>query len=98
MNAEIRILCLLLSVSLIWGSPVAGAEKGKAASLTTFGEVVDVNVVNVDVYATDKSGRRVSDLRRGDFERWEAGKRGAITNFVPPRLPPPGSPQAPSLP
>ncbi|HKV07577.1 MAG TPA: VWA domain-containing protein [Thermoanaerobaculia bacterium] len=46
-----------------------------------FGEVVEVNVVNVDVYVTDKAGQPVSGLGKGDFEIFEDGKRVEITNF-----------------
>jgi VWFA-related protein len=46
-----------------------------------FGEAVDVNVVNVDVYATDKDGHRVINLGKDDFELLEDGKRVAISNF-----------------
>jgi VWFA-related protein len=98
MNLRARILYPLFSVSLICSSPLGGAEKAKPASLTAFGEVVEVNVVNVDVYATDKSGKRVNDLRRGDFEVMEDGKRVSITNFVSARLPAPASQQAPASP
>ncbi|HEX6861999.1 MAG TPA: VWA domain-containing protein, partial [Thermoanaerobaculia bacterium] len=52
-----------------------------AAQQDSLGEVVDVNVVNVDVYVTDKSGRPVTDLRQEDFELREDGKRVEITNF-----------------
>jgi len=46
-----------------------------------FGEAVDVSVVNVDVYVTDKDGRPVTGLRKDDFELREDGKRVEITNF-----------------
>ncbi|HSS50997.1 MAG TPA: VWA domain-containing protein, partial [Thermoanaerobaculia bacterium] len=95
MSLGTRILYPLFSLSLLCASAVAGAEKAKPESLTTFGEAVEVNVVNVDVYATDKNGKRVNDLRQGDFEVKEDGKGVAITNFVPIRLPSPGPPQAP---
>jgi VWFA-related protein len=98
MSLKTQVLSLLFAASLICSSPLAGAEKAKPASLTAFGAVVDVNVVNVDVYATDKSGKRVNDLRQGDFEVLEDGKRVAITNFVASRLPGAGSPQAPANP
>jgi VWFA-related protein len=48
----------------------------------SFGETVEVNLVNVDVYATDKSGNRVTDLRKGDFQVLEDGKPVEITNFT----------------
>jgi VWFA-related protein len=101
MNLRAQILYPLFSVSLICSSPLAAAEKPKpqppSSSLTSFGEVMDVNVVNVDVYATDKSGKRVSDLRKGDFEVLEDGKRVTISNFVAARLPAPGGPASPAV-
>jgi VWFA-related protein len=45
------------------------------------GEIVNVNVVNVDVYVTDKSGKRIQGLTRNDFEIYENGKRVEVTNF-----------------
>src|SRR5688500_15126490 len=45
------------------------------------GEIVNVNVVNVDVYVTDKSGKRIQGLTKDDFEVLENGKKVAITNF-----------------
>ncbi len=98
MNLKPNRLCPFFVAALICCSPLAGAEKVKPASLTAFGEVMDVNVVNVDVYATDKSGKRVNDLRKSDFEVLEDGKRVTITNFVSARLPAPGGPQVPSSP
>jgi VWFA-related protein len=46
-----------------------------------FLEQVEVEVINVDVRATDASGRPVTDLGKGDFELLEDGKPVAITNF-----------------
>ncbi len=61
----------------------AFAAKPQAAPApSSFGETVEVNVVNVDVYATDKSGNRVTDLRKGDFQVFEDGKPVEITNFA----------------
>src|SRR3954452_5567068 len=47
----------------------------------SFGEAVEVNVVNIDVYATDKQGHRVTGLGKDDFELLEDGKRVTISNF-----------------
>jgi VWFA-related protein len=47
----------------------------------TFFESIDVNVVNVEVYVTDKDGRRVQGLTRDDFQVLEDGKPVEITNF-----------------
>jgi VWFA-related protein len=46
-----------------------------------FGDLIEVNVVNVDVHVTDRNGRPVTDLRREDFEVFEDGKRVALTHF-----------------
>lgn len=46
-----------------------------------FGELIEVNVVNVDVHVTDRDGRPVTGLRREDFEVSEDGKRMEVTNF-----------------
>lgn len=66
-----------------------------------FGELIEVNVVNVDVHVTDRDGRPVTDLRREDFEVLEDGKRVEVTNFqvlTPGAVAatPPPSPQTPS--
>src|SRR5947209_2836247 len=57
----------------------AGKNGTAAAFLDT--EVVDVSVVNVDVYVTDRQGKRVPGLAKNDFEMFEDGKPVAITNF-----------------
>lgn len=49
-------------------------------ALPTFGEAVDVNVVNLSVYVT-RDGAPVTDLAREDFEIFEDGKRVPLTNF-----------------
>ncbi|HYU34751.1 MAG TPA: VWA domain-containing protein [Thermoanaerobaculia bacterium] len=61
-------------VSPVWAAPPPTPQE-------TFGESVDVNVVNVDAYVTDKSGRPVTGLHKEDFELFEDGKRVEITNF-----------------
>ncbi len=48
---------------------------------STFGEVFDVRVTNVDVHATDSKGNPISGLTKADFEIYEDGKKQAITNF-----------------
>jgi len=42
---------------------------------------VDVNVVNVDVTVTDRSGKPVMNLTRDDFEILEDGKPMKVSNF-----------------
>lgn len=58
-----------------------------------FTEVVQVNVVNVDVYVTDKDGNPVTGLTKDDFEIYEDDTLQEITNFfaVEDGRPAPGS-------
>jgi VWFA-related protein len=46
-----------------------------------FFDVTNINVVNVEVYVTDKKGNPVTDLRREDFEVYENGHPIPVTNF-----------------
>lgn len=59
----------------------APAAAGKQPADENFVESVTVNVVNVDVYVSDKRGR-VTGLARQDFELFEDGHPMAITNFL----------------
>lgn len=58
-------------------TPQKPAEEGEEF----FVDTVNVSVVNVDVYVTDKKGNRINDLKREDFEVFEDGRPVAITNF-----------------
>jgi len=60
----------------------AQARPAQAPPPPTFGEVVEVNVVNIEVYATDKAGNRVNGLKKEDFALFEDGKPVEITNFA----------------
>ncbi len=80
----------LAGVAVVAGiSGLAAPGRGQEAPLPSpseppedlFFESIDVNVVNVDVYVTDKQGNRVTDLTRGDFELFEDGKPVKISNF-----------------
>ncbi len=46
-----------------------------------FFDTTHVNVVNAEVYVTDRKGNRVTGLTRDDFEIYESGERMEITNF-----------------
>jgi VWFA-related protein len=46
-----------------------------------FGERVDVSIVNVEAWVTDKDGNPVNGLQRGDFEVREDGKPVEVVNF-----------------
>jgi VWFA-related protein len=61
--------------------PAATAQKAAAATDDTFFESLDVSVVNVDVYVTDRSGNPVHGLTQKDFVVYEDGKPVEVTNF-----------------
>lgn len=46
------------------------------------GETIEVNIVNIDVFVTDKQGNRVRGLTQNDFEVFENGVRQPISNFA----------------
>ncbi len=81
-------------------TPPEGAAEGESA----FFETVDVTVVNVEVFVTDKKGNPITGLGRDDFEILEDGRPVAITNFYavesgrPVAGAPPAAPAAPSAP
>ena len=69
----------LAAAALLLSAPLSAAAPPPAPP--SFGETVEVNVVNVDVYVTDKNGHRVGGLKKGDFEVLEDGKTVAVSNF-----------------
>jgi VWFA-related protein len=84
MKSSKRILasCVLILAGFAPAASHAAKAQGKPdPSQESFGESVNVNVVNVDVYVTDKSGKRVTGLTKDDFEITENGKNVAVTNF-----------------
>jgi len=59
--------------------PAAG--KAKAEDPGTFLETVNVGVVNVDVYVTDKKGNPITGLTKDDFQLFENGSKVEVSNF-----------------
>lgn len=54
----------------------------EAAAQATLAETMEVSIVDVDVFVTDKQGRRVRGLTKDDFELFENGAPRAISNFA----------------
>jgi VWFA-related protein len=88
---------LLLALLLALPGPVAAQPRQQAtaqkrpaappappetnAGDETFYDTVEVNVVNLEVFVTDRNGKRVQGLNQSDFEVYEDGKPVQITNF-----------------
>ena len=62
-------------------APSEGDSGGAAEDDRPFLDMVDVNVVNVDVYVTDRDGNPVTGLDADDFEVYENGRLMKVTNF-----------------
>jgi len=63
------------------GQEGAAAAAQESEPESQFFESIDVNVVNIDVFVTDKKGNRIRGLGKDDFELYQNGQPVAITNF-----------------
>jgi len=76
------LLGLLLSApARAQDAPTSGEGAQGEEPNELFFETTEVNVVNVEVFVTDKQGNRVSGLTRDDFEIYENGQKMEISNF-----------------
>ena len=82
-NSPVWMAAALAAAAIVAQEPTPAATPAPSAppSEDAFFESIDVNVVNVDVYVTDKKGNRIRGLTRDDFQIFEDGKPMAITNF-----------------
>jgi VWFA-related protein len=74
-----RLLTAVVSFALVIVPSIYAQNIGPLPPLTAH---VDVNVVNVDVTVTDRSGKPVMDLTRADFDIFEDGKLMTLSNFA----------------
>ena len=84
MTSSIRLLWLLAAVLVVL--PLAAQEEpqqtdDQESEEGVYVESVDVNVVSVDVFVTDKAGNPIPGLTVDDFELYEDGKPIPISNF-----------------
>ncbi len=71
------VLTLLTSTGILAQDSDSSEDNEKVV----FGETINVSVVNVDVWVTDKDGNPVHDLKASDFELYEDKRPLTITNF-----------------
>jgi VWFA-related protein len=57
------------------------APAGNAKADEPFVDIINVGVVNIDVYVTDKQGNAVKGLTKNDFQLLENGRPVEVTNF-----------------
>ncbi len=74
---------LLIPLLVLSGALMAAAQKAPWPA-GSFAEFLDVQLVNVEVFATDREGRPVLDLAAHEFTVYEDGEPVEVTNFVPP--------------
>jgi VWFA-related protein len=74
-----KILSAVSALLLAAWTPVFSASPPTAPS---FGEAMEVSIVNVDVYVTAKDGNRVTGLKKDDFAIFEDGKPVEVSNFA----------------
>lgn len=72
-----RIARWVVAALLVMSASGSPAQEGPPS----FAEAVDVRLVSIDVYVTDKSGLPVGDLERSDFQLFVDGRPVEITNF-----------------
>src|SRR5436305_4791 len=70
------LLIAILPITMIAATPQ------RPLNLPGSSETIDVSIVNVDAFVTDRRGNRVHGLTRNDFETFENGKIQPITNFT----------------
>ncbi len=96
-----RYLALALAAALA-RLPAAAAPVPPAPAAApsdpgqTFAESIDVRVVNVEVFVSDRANRPVTGLTRDDFQLFEDGKPVPITNFYAQADARPAAPQPPA--
>jgi VWFA-related protein len=76
-----RLVPLLAPLLALAGFAASGLAQPSPLPATSFSEAIDVDVVNLEVFVADRSGRPVTGLAQGDFELLVDGKPVAITNF-----------------
>jgi VWFA-related protein len=75
-----RLLPLAFALALTVNT-MAHSQEEDAEPGPLFFEAMNVNVVNVEVFVTDRNGQPITDLMADDFELFEDGRPVTLTNF-----------------
>ncbi|MEM6705945.1 MAG: VWA domain-containing protein [Acidobacteriota bacterium] len=71
-------LCTAFALSTF---PASAVAQEQSAPQDVYAETVNVEIVNIEVYVTDKAGNPIRDLSEADFEMLADGKVVPISNF-----------------
>jgi VWFA-related protein len=91
----VALVSLLAIPGPNFAAPVT-SEQEPAPDEGAFLDIVNVEVVNVDVFVTDRSGQPITGLSQEDFQIFEDGRPVAITNFYAEAQPVAGEGAAPA--
>ncbi len=81
------VLCAVFPTARSQESSDAEATEASAATDAAdepdeiFVDTIDVNLINVEVFVTDKDGDRIKGLTAADFELYEDGRPVTVSNF-----------------
>lgn len=100
-DANARKLLPVIALGLLLGAlPVCSQEPSQEVganqdTVSPFGDIVDVELVNVEVWVTNRKGEPVTGLTAADFKVLEDGEPVEISYFTAPQLgPAPAASQA----
>ena len=81
-SQRLFIACgLFLALASLANAQAKKPAAGKAEDPGAFVDTVNVGVVNIDAYVTDKKGNPVTGLTKDDFQLFENGSKVEISNF-----------------
>lgn len=80
-SSALLLAAALLPASVPAVSAQAASAPAKAPQEESFYESLDVEVVSIEVFVTDKDGQPAAGLTKDDFELLADGKKVEITNF-----------------
>src|SRR5688500_9524003 len=63
------------------GDPLTPSPAEQQRDAEQFVDIVNVSVVNIDAYVTDKQGKVVTGLTKDDFQIFENGRPVEVSNF-----------------
>jgi VWFA-related protein len=75
-------MAIVLTISAFWPWPQTLAPQSQTAPSEEDVIHINVNLVQIDAVVTDSKRHLVTDLKAGDFEVLQDGKRQKITNFT----------------